>query len=184
MRLPEVHFRFSGQILQETAIRIPREFLQGFPACRAVLKAYEYGYYKGYWGEWNLRYLHHECSALRVASQRRCARPPFVVQFERCSHAGVSELADEPDSKSGALHWACGFKSHLRHHFRISNLAKFPQFLGQNRTTRHRMGHGLSRIAATSRTAKLGIPRIFTRENLTRGKRTGNDLTVRRIAGW
>ena len=25
-------------------------------------------------------------------------------------------MADEPDSKSGALHWACGFKSHLRHH--------------------------------------------------------------------
>ncbi len=24
-------------------------------------------------------------------------------------------MADEPDSKSGALHWACGFKSHLRH---------------------------------------------------------------------
>ena len=34
--------------------------------------------------------------------------------------AGMTELADVPDSKSGALHWACGFNSHSRHH--ISHL--------------------------------------------------------------
>jgi hypothetical protein len=36
----------------------------------------------------------------------------------------VSELADEPDSKSGALHWACGFKSHLGHHPQINKIDK------------------------------------------------------------
>ena len=30
-------------------------------------------------------------------------------------HAGVAELADARDSKSRALHWACGFDPHLQH---------------------------------------------------------------------
>ena len=37
----------------------------------------------------------------------------------------MSELADEPDSKSGALHWACGFKSHLRHHPSFNTVPTF-----------------------------------------------------------
>ena len=44
--------------------------------------------------------------------------------------AGVSELADEPDSKSGALHWACGFKSHLRHHLVSNNLQAVTNSVG------------------------------------------------------
>ena len=32
------------------------------------------------------------------------------------SRGEVAELADAPDSKSGALHCACGFDPHLRHH--------------------------------------------------------------------
>ena len=36
-----------------------------------------------------------------------------VLVFVRC--AGVAELADARDSKSRALHWACGFDPHLRH---------------------------------------------------------------------
>ena len=63
-------------------------------------------------------------------SIERCSRdaprrkpPGFVVQLTKMLRAGVSELADEPDSKSGALHWACGFKSHLRHHFIFNNIA-------------------------------------------------------------
>src|ERR1035441_9509199 len=44
-------------------------------------------------------------------------RPPTSTLFPYTTlFRSVSELADEPDSKSGALHWACGFKSHLRHH--------------------------------------------------------------------
>jgi hypothetical protein len=30
-------------------------------------------------------------------------------------NAGVAELADARDSKSRALHWACGFDPHLQH---------------------------------------------------------------------
>jgi hypothetical protein len=30
-------------------------------------------------------------------------------------HGRVAELADAPDSKSGVLHWTCGFDPHLGH---------------------------------------------------------------------
>ena len=39
-----------------------------------------------------------------------------ALQLSLMLRAGVSELADEPDSKSGGVHSPCGFKSHLRHH--------------------------------------------------------------------
>ena len=43
---------------------------------------------------------------------------PTVVgcYTESIPEAGVAELADARDSKSRALHWACGFDPHLQHH--------------------------------------------------------------------
>src|SRR5262249_36017757 len=39
------------------------------------------------------------------------------VILETLPNAGVAEMADARDSKSRALHWACGFDPHLQHHF-------------------------------------------------------------------
>lgn len=62
----------------------------------------------------------------RASAERFCGRCVglAVVFWRRTGRASVgyngkdgrvSELADEPDSKSGVLHCTCGFKSHLGH---------------------------------------------------------------------
>ncbi len=59
----------------------------------------------------------HECQV--TYARKSPIRPGFVrVSYTRGDivPAGVAELADAPDSKSGDLHWSCGFDPHLQHH--------------------------------------------------------------------
>jgi hypothetical protein len=78
--------------------------------------------------------IHSICSE-RGAKRRRVS----------ATRAGVVELADAPDSKSGGLNGPCGFKSLLRHHLTCiisptsSHLISPLDFLGFNLISRSRL---------------------------------------------
>ena len=80
-------------------------------------------------------------------------------------------MADEPDSKSGALHCACGFKSHLRHHCKINNIGATTVSVGQYRTMEAWRSTSIAAIVAT---AKLGTQKSLDQANLRSARRAGS----------
>ena len=58
------------------------------------------------------------------ASLQTLARRCYTRNRRNGLIAGVAELADARDSKSRALHWACGFDPHLQHHNVVKSLGR------------------------------------------------------------
>ena len=123
---------------------------------------------------------------------RLCTREP-CLRLTRWEHkgiqelgfgAGVAELADAPDSKSGVAQAAWGFKSPLRHHVRNGSRASSPVRISPSvGAPPHRRPHQSGPVSPPAATALRSpdVPAAGARSRLRWDDRASCSRTPRRI---